>query len=483
MSGSPATDPGARLLRSAAAEFRSDEVLGCIGAGAAAALLIVAGGLVAGPQAAPHGRSVTVLGYAAGCGGVVVLVAAWLWLGRILARSPAGRPVVVIGALAAWGLPLLCGPALFSRDIFSYAAQGRQIAVGINPYHHGPAVLGAGPWLRFVSPTWSGARSPYGPFFLGIDGLIVRHVGGHAMVAVALLRLASCAGVVLLAAALYRLASSCGTETATALWLGVLNPLMLLHVVSGGHNEGLMLGLMVAGLVCARERRFAAGLVLCLLAATVKLPAALAAVYVAAGWIDSTADGTARLRAAVRMGATALAAVLTVTTAAGLGWGWLATVTTPTRIRTALSPTTELGLVAGRAVRSLDVPLTAGSVLAAVRLAGLVLAVAVGVLLFAGRRRQPAATGIGLTLLAVVALGPAVQPWYLLWGLVPLAAACPGRLRPALVWVSVGLCPLVFPNGSVVPDIVAVGFLGITAVVMARSVRPRVRPDVRSAPV
>ena len=387
--------------------------------------------------------------------------------------------------MAGWGLPLACGPALFSRDIFSYAAQGREIAVGINPYHHGPAVLGSGPWLRFVSPTWSGARSPYGPFFLGVDGLIVRHVGGHAVIAVGLLRLMSCAGVVLLAAALYRLASSCGTDPATALWLGVLNPLMLLHVVSGGHNEGLMLGLMVAGLVCARERRFAAGLVLCLLAAAVKLPAALAAVYVAADWVTSSPDRAARLRAASRMAAAGLATVLTVTTAAGLGWGWLATVATPTRVRTALSPTTELGLVAGRVVGGLGLPVPAGTVLAAVRLAGLALAAVFGVAVFAGRRRRAAVTGIGLTLLAVVALGPAVQPWYLLWGLVPLAGACPARLRPVLVFVSAGLSPLVFPNGSVVPDIVAVGFLGITAAVMAGIVRDRDRDrsDLRPAPV
>lgn len=459
-------------------------MLGCIGAGAAAAVLIVAGGLAVGPQAAPHGRFVTAFGYAAGCGGVAVLLAAWLWLGRILARSPGtGRRGVVTGALAAWGLPLLCGPALFSRDIFSYAAQGREIAVGINPYHHGPAVLGAGPWLRFVSPTWSSARSPYGPFFLGIDGLIARHAGGHPLVAAALLRLVSCAGVVLLAAALYRLARSYGSDPATALWLGVLNPLMLLHVVSGGHNEGLMLGLMVAGLVCARERRFAAGLALCLLAAAVKLPAALAAVYVAADWIASSPEGAARVRAVVRAAATALATALTATTFAGLGWGWLATVTTPARVRTALSPTTDLGLVAGRAMRALGLPVPAASMLTAVRLGGMALAVALGLALFAGRLRRPAAHGIGVTLLAIVALGPAVQPWYLLWGLVPLAAACPERLRPVLVWVSAGLCALVFPNGSVVPDIVAVAFLGVTAAVTAGTLRDRARPDVRPAPV
>jgi hypothetical protein len=59
------------------------------------------------------------------------------------------------------------------------------------------------------------------------------------------------------------------------------------------------------------------------------------------------------------------------------------------------------------------------------------------------RWRRPAATGVGLTLLAVVAFGPAVQPWYLLWGLVPLGPACTGGIRRVIGFASAGLSPLV----------------------------------------
>ena len=465
--------PRALLHRGMAVPRPSIDTVRCLWAGTGASALVVAGGVLVGPGAAPHGRVVSGVGYIAAYAGVLGLVGAWVWLGRLLTRCPGPSRGIVLAALAVWGLPLLCGPILYSRDIFSYAAHGREIVVGINPYHHGPAALGGGQYLRPVSSTWSDARSPYGPFFLALDALIVRISGPHAMMAVALLRLLSCAGVILLAVALSRLASSYGADPGLALWLGVLNPLMLLHVVSGGHNEGLMLGLMTAGLVCARKQRFAAGLVLCVLAAGVKVPAALGAVYVGAEWIGSCPDRSARARAAVRMAATAVATALSVTVAAGLGWGWIWVITTPTRVRTALSLTTDVGSLAGKVIGGLGRPVPAAWAMPAARLAGVAVAVTMGAILLASRHRRPSAVGIGLTLLAVAALGPVIQPWYVLWGLVPLAAVASTRLRPALVWTSAGLCFLVLPNGSAVADVFQVAFLATTAIVFVVGGRER----------
>jgi hypothetical protein len=73
----------------------------------------------------------------------------------------------------------------------------------------------------------------------------------------------------------------------------------------------------------------------------------------------------------------------------------------------------------------------------------------------------------------VVALGPVVQPWYLLWGLVPLAAAGPGRLRSLLVWLSAGLSLLVLPNGGMAADPWVVGFLAsVVVVTMVTALEP-----------
>jgi hypothetical protein len=44
-----------------------------------------------------------------------------------------------------------------------------------------------------------------------------------------------------------RLARRCGVAEVSALWLGAANPLLIMHLVAGIHNEALMLGLMLAG--------------------------------------------------------------------------------------------------------------------------------------------------------------------------------------------------------------------------------------------
>ncbi|MDQ1505987.1 MAG: hypothetical protein QOD57_3714, partial [Actinomycetota bacterium] len=74
-----------------------------------------------------------------------------------------------------------------------------------------------------------------------------------------------------------------------------------------------------------------------------------------------------------------------------------------------------------------------------------------------GRPVSPAGLVIGI--LDVVSLGPVILPWFLLWWLVPMAAAGTGGIRPLLVWVSAGLSLLVLPNGAAAPDALTLAFL------------------------
>jgi len=56
--------------------------------------------------------------------GVVVLVLAWWRLGRLFDDpDPPGRRALLT-TLATWATPLAIAPPLFSRDVYSYLAQG-----------------------------------------------------------------------------------------------------------------------------------------------------------------------------------------------------------------------------------------------------------------------------------------------------------------------------------------------------------------------
>ena len=111
-------------------------------------------------------------------GGLILLTRVWLGLLRHLSHHP-GVPVKrIVLVVIVWALPLLLAPPLFSRDVYTYAAQGEMMSHHINPYSYGPNVLGATPFNTLADSFWSGAESPYGPTFLGVDGA-VDQASGH----------------------------------------------------------------------------------------------------------------------------------------------------------------------------------------------------------------------------------------------------------------------------------------------------------------
>jgi len=74
--------------------------------------------------------------------------------------------------LLLWATPMIIAPPLFSRDVFSYAAQGEMTFGNISPYLYGPFTLGSTPYVTPVDPLWGNTPAPYGPFFLFLDGKI-----------------------------------------------------------------------------------------------------------------------------------------------------------------------------------------------------------------------------------------------------------------------------------------------------------------------
>ena len=104
--------------------------------------------------------------------GVALLLQAWLILGHDLladADDPHSlrgvQPRVLVTVLIAWVAPLVLAPPLFSRDVYSYFAQGRVVASGQDPYETGVAVIDG--WFEDgVDPMWAETPTPYGPVWL-----------------------------------------------------------------------------------------------------------------------------------------------------------------------------------------------------------------------------------------------------------------------------------------------------------------------------
>ena len=184
--------------------------------------------------------------------------------------------------IALWFAPLVAAMPLYSRDLYSYAAQGLLWDQGLSPYDHVVRELDS-PWRGSTAPTWLDSTTPYGPVWL-LLARAVAAVSGELWVALLLLRLLAVVGVVVLAWAVPDVARRLGWSPVRAIWLGVAVPLVGAHFVGGAHNDALMVGAVLGGLALALRGRFAVACVVIALGAMVKVTAVIALPFVAILW-------------------------------------------------------------------------------------------------------------------------------------------------------------------------------------------------------
>lgn len=370
--------------------------------------------------------------------GVVMLLLAWLQLGADLGRTGSTDVRRLWLALGVWAAPLVLTPPLFSRDVYSYVAQGKLMAYGFNPYETGPSVMPG--WVHDgVDPLWADATSPYGQVFL-LFGKLVAEGGGPSPFAMALFfRLFAIAGVVLLAWAVPILAREFGVNPARATWLAVLNPLVLMHFVSGAHNDAMMVGLIVAGFAMVVRKRPYLGIVLVTLAIAVKPIAIVALPFIGMLWAGQGARMSLVARRWFTSVVIAGAIMVGLALVSGTGYGWVNAVATPASVNTWLSPPTALGMSLGGLVDLFGFDTTAGLIDIFRVLATITAAAVIAFLCLMPGTRNPVRAA-GLAFLALVVLGPAVQPWYLLWCLPLLAVTVLSKNEMrAMVYGTVGL--------------------------------------------
>jgi alpha-1,6-mannosyltransferase len=201
-------------------------------------------------------------------------------------------------------------PALLSHDVYSYVDYARlAVRHGLDPYVHAPRSAPGDP--AFPHVTWTETTSAYGPLFtlagyplawLPVDAAV------HALKAV------SAGAVLAIACLVARLAPARGVDPIRAAVFVALNPLVLVHVVGGPHNDGLAVLLMtlgIAGVLTAREGLGAGAFVA---ACATKATAAIA--------IPFALLGSAR-RPRFLLGGLAGLVLVALTAYLAFGWNWL----------------------------------------------------------------------------------------------------------------------------------------------------------------
>ncbi|GHH41093.1 polyprenol phosphomannose-dependent alpha 1,6 mannosyltransferase MptB [Lentzea cavernae] len=440
--------------------------------------------LTAGAWAVRAGSAVA-LGAAIAGAGLVVLT--WALLGRTRPDASWLRRT-----LAWWCAPLLVAPPLFSGDVFSYLAQGEVAANGLDPNVVSPAAGASAEAVARVGVYWRETPSPYGPLFTTVERAITEVTGGHPVLGIGLHRFTAVLGLLLVVWAVPKLAEMTRTNERIALWLGVMNPLVLWHLIGGVHNDALMLGLMLSGTVVALQAlpelkwwQYTAGVVLIGLGAQVKLPALVALAVVGTALARRLGGGWVRFVAAGLGMVVAAAAVSVVTSlAGGSGFGWVQALGTPSKVNSWMAPTNWPGYLAG-AVFGQE---SGQAMISSARIAGFVL-ILCGVAVVVHRQLRGGiseVTALGMMMSLIVVLGPVIQPWYLLWAVLPLAACLPlGRWRTRVA-VLTGVFALLVPplagnfTGRV-PELVAAYVVGIALVGGAYLVLRRARVSVAQA--
>ncbi|WP_268236259.1 polyprenol phosphomannose-dependent alpha 1,6 mannosyltransferase MptB [Hoyosella rhizosphaerae] len=453
--------------------------------GAAGAILMAIAALGAGAQPVLQNPVVglrllglparmTTVSLTLGITGTIMVMLAWLMLGKfalgnfVTHSSPRRISRTQLDyTLLLWITPLLLAPPMFSRDVYSYLAQSEIGARGLDPYALGPAqALGVDHVLtRTVPNIWRETPAPYGPLFLWMGEGIASITGYNIVAGILLHRVLAVIGVLMIIWALPRLAKRCGVDPVIALWLGAANPLVIFHLVAGIHNEALMIGMMVVGLELALRAvestaplrgpmlaLLLGGALIIVLSATIKIPSILALGFVGMALAKRWGRGfLSIILAAILLAVVAVVGIVAMSIVSGLGFGWVNTLGTANAVRSWMSVPTLLGLGTGQAGVYLGLGDHTTAILNVTRpIAAVVAGFVIVRMLFATHAGRLHAVGaLGVSMAAMVFLFPVVQPWYLLWALVPLAAwATRPVFRIPAIAISAIISIILMPNGA-----------------------------------
>lgn len=375
------------------------------------------------------------------------------WLGLIHRAGRAADPkrmLITVGVvIALWAIPVSLGPPLLSNDAYSYIAQGEMASRGIDPGANGPASLGRNDWTSAADPVWRAAAAPYGPVATFTSRSVVQLAGHDPALALWYYRVVVLMGIAMAGVGVSLIAIRNRLLPAVAVAIGIGNPIVIIHLIGGAHNDALMFGFLALGLAAAQRERRKLALVLLATATAIKIPAFLSIVYLGWTWDGLLATTRRRILTTAAVVSSAVVGIAIACVLMRMGPGWLTALTSTGKVNDTYSPTTKLGFSISELLAGVGIDVDGATLTAGVRALGLLATAVLALVMMLRSPRIGVIRATGIMLVAYVLLGPVIWPWYLAAGFALLAACGLGRYRPSYLVVCLAVSWFVWPTSVV----------------------------------
>jgi alpha-1,6-mannosyltransferase len=227
--------------------------------------------------------------------------------------------VAVLAPPLAFQVTLFTMPGLFTTDMFSYAMYGQIAGVyGLSPYTHPPSQFPDFRIFNWIHPLWHDAPSIYGPAWVDLTRPLARAIVGLSDVdKILAYKIVSNVGhlacIGLIAYIVNKLRPGTALE---AVVLYAWNPLMIFEFGGNGHNDAVMVAVMLLAVACYVSGSRWLGIVALTVSFLIKMTSVLLVPYYAMAW----ARGQKDWRRFFGIGVGAVATVLAVIVA--FYWPW-----------------------------------------------------------------------------------------------------------------------------------------------------------------
>ncbi|MFW0178897.1 polyprenol phosphomannose-dependent alpha 1,6 mannosyltransferase MptB [Rothia sp. P7208] len=321
-------------------------------------------------------------------------------------------------AIICWTTPQLFAFPLFSRDVFSYFAQGRVMLAGLNPYENGVSTINN--FFQYgADPLWAQSPPPYGTLFLWIEEFVVRIAGSNIDLGIILFRLIALFGVALIAYYVPKIAVLHDINHTRALWLVVTNPLFIAQFVTAAHNDALMTGIALAGFYYAtKNRNYRGGILgatLVTLAVAIKPIALVLLPFIGLLWAGEDASWRRIFITWFYVGVISLTELTVMGLLSGFGFGWIGALSTTGGQYIWYSPMGFLMVVGSSIVAFFSSSETADFVKDTIGSISKYIGMGSAVAIMFCKSWPEVVRRAGLSLGLVVVFSPMIQSWYLLW--------------------------------------------------------------------